>query len=330
MEYRTFGSTGLKVSSIGFGAWGIGGAAMAGDTPIGWGRTEDTVSIQALQHAFEQGINFFDTADFYGLGRSETLIGEVFANSPNVVIASKVGHRLDNHGKIFLDYSREHILRSCEKSLIRLRRDTIDFYQLHTAKVADLENGECIEAMEQLVAAGKIRHWGLSLNTFNPFPEATYMLEKKLGGGFQLVLNIINQRVTPILERAAAGGYGIIARMPLQFGLLTGKFNRSSRFHADDHRSFRLTPAILASSLDVLEKAWPLCEKYGTTKTGLALSFILSFPEVSTVIPGIKTPNQVDLNTSGLVRLSAEDKQFLRSLYQQEFTPVLELMEKAG
>ncbi len=330
MEYRTFGNTALNVSSIGFGAWGIGGAAMAGDIPIGWGRTDDTTSIRALQHAFEQGINFFDTADFYGLGRSETLIGEVFANRPDVIIATKVGHRLDRKGNIYLDYSRDHILRACEKSLIRLQRDTIDFYQLHTAKVADLENGECVEAMEALVAAGKIRYWGLSLNTFNPFPEADFLLNHRLGNGFQLVLNLINQRATAILDRAAAAGFGIIARMPLQFGLLTGKFKRSSRFPDDDHRSFRLTPPILEKAIDALEEAWPLCEKYSTTKTGLALSFILSFPEVSTVIPGIKTPQQVDLNTSGIVQLEEADKRHLRALFRQVFDPVVALMEQTG
>ena len=107
--------------------------------------------------------------------------------------------------------------------------------------------------MESLRASGKIRFWGLSLNTFHPEPEADFLMERGLGHGFQLVLNIINQCAVPLLAKAAAKGYGIIARMPLQFGLLSGKFSRASTFPPDDHRAFRLTPAILEQSLPALE-----------------------------------------------------------------------------
>lgn len=331
MEYRTFGNTDLKVSAVGFGAWGIGGASMAGETPIGWGSTDDATSIAALQRAYERGINFFDTADFYGLGRSETLIGEVFGNQSDVVIATKVGHRLTEKGEIYTDYRGDYIREACEKSLVRLQRDAIDFYHLHTAKVEDLEKGDCVETMEALVREGKIRYWGISINTFHPEPEAEYVLNHQLGNGFQLVLNILNQRAVPLLGKMAAAGYGVIARMPLQFGLLTGKFDLASRFDQNDHRSFRLTPGVLRETLSALEPAWKLCEKYGITKAGLALSFVLSFPEVSTVIPGIKTPRQADLNTSDIVELAAEDKQQLQDLFKKEFRDsVMPVLEGAG
>ncbi|MFO8029616.1 MAG: aldo/keto reductase [Cyclonatronaceae bacterium] len=323
MNYRPFGKTGLNVSEVGFGAWGIGGPAMAGDIPIGWGDVDDSTSIRALKEAHEQGVNFYDTADFYGFGHSEELIGQVFGNRDDVIIASKVGHRLKDDGTIWTDYSREHILDSCEASLRRLRRDALELYQLHTAKVPDLENGECIEAMEQLRREGKIRNWALSLNTFDPFPEADYMLEHQLGDGFQLVFNILNQEALTILDRAHREGMGIIARMPLQFGVLTGKFTRETRFAPDDHRSFRLTPEILSDTLDALEPVWPLAEKYGLTKTGLAMSFILSFEAVSTVIPGIKTPEQARKNTESIVKLSDEDRDYLVSLYKDSFRPIL-------
>jgi aryl-alcohol dehydrogenase-like predicted oxidoreductase len=331
MEYRSFGNTDLKVSAVGFGAWGIGGASMAAETPIGWGSTDDETSIAALRRANDRGINFYDTADFYGLGRSETLIGEVFGNRSDVVIATKVGHRLTEKGEIFMDYSGAYIREACEKSLVRLQRDAIDYYQLHTAKIKDLKDGDCIEAMETLGREGKIRYWGVSLNTFHPVPEAEYMLTHELGHGFQLVLNILNQRAAPLLRKMAAAGYGVIARMPLQFGLLTGKFDAATRFEKNDHRSFRLTPEVLRQTLSALQPAWELCEKYGITKAGLALSFALSFPEVSTVIPGIKTPRQADLNTSDIVDLDPADKGALQQLFEKQFrAELMPVLERAG
>lgn len=331
MEYRPFGNTDLKVSAVGFGAWGIGGAAMAGRIPIGWGNTKDETSIAALRHAYERGINFYDTADFYGLGRSEKLIGQVFGNRSDVVIATKVGHRLNPKGEIFTDYSGAHIRDACEQSLVRLQRDSIDFYQLHTAKIKDLERGDCVGTMEELVREGKVRYWGVSLNTFRPEPEAEYVLSHKLGSGFQLVLNLLNQNAVPLLAKMSAAGYGIIARMPLQFGLLTGKFDAATRFDQNDHRSFRLTPEVLRETLAALQPAWGLCEKYSISKAGLALSFILSFPEVSTVIPGIKNAHQADLNTSDIVALDPADKQLLQRLFEEQWqTQLMPVLEQTG
>jgi aryl-alcohol dehydrogenase-like predicted oxidoreductase len=215
--------------------------------------------------------------------------------------------------------------------LRRLQRDTIDYYQLHAARMAHLQNGECIEAMEQLQQQGKIRYWGLSLNTFNPQPEADFLMQNGYGHGFQLVFNIINQRAWQLMEQAGQKGYGIIARMPLQFGLLTGKFAANATFSEDDHRHFRLTPAILQHTLQVLEeKVWPLAAREQMSPTALALSFILSHPQISTVIPGIRTPEHVASNTAGLRQLGEDTLQELRSLRDKEWIPVLELMEKAG
>ena len=147
----------MLISRVGFGAWGIGGPVMAGDIPIGWGKTDDKTSIKALEKAYNLGINFFDTADFYGLGHSETLIGNTFGNTSNVNIATKVGHRLLKKGSIVLDYSFKHIVSACEASLKRLKRETIDYYQLHSAKMEHLHDGECIEAMIKLKEHGKRR-----------------------------------------------------------------------------------------------------------------------------------------------------------------------------
>src|SRR2546423_975599 len=260
MNHRKFGKTDLQVSEIGFGAWAIGGEALVGEIPIGWGNTDDTTSEQAIQAAIRAGINFFDTADFYGLGHSEQLLGKLLAGHKEIILASKVGHRSIND-QIVLDYSRNYILLACENSLKRLKREAIDYYQLHSARLEHLENGECVEAMELLKKQGKIRYWGLSLNTFHPQPEAEYMIRNGIGDGFQLVFNLINQRALNLLKPASEAGFGLIARMPLQFGLLTGKLNPDSKFHQGDHRSFRLTPEILKKTLRMLnEKIWPETE----------------------------------------------------------------------
>ena len=330
MQYRKFGNTELTVSEIGFGAWAIGGNAKVGDTPIGWGKADDETSKKAIHAAIDAGIHFFDTADFYGLGHSEKILGEVLKENKSVIIATKVGHRNIDE-KIVLDYSKEYIVRACEESLKRLQRDVIDYYQLHSARMQHLQQGECIEAMELLKQQGKIRYWGLSLNTFSPDEEANFLMERNLGNGFQLVFNLINQLAVNTIRKANKHGYGIIARMPLQFGLLTGKFTAETKFEKDDHRNFRLTPEIIQSTLKVLkEKVWPTGEKEHLNKTQLALSFILSFKEISTIIPGIRTPEHVVQNTTGLKLLSKEHLELLQSLSETDWKQVVELMRKQG
>ncbi|HET9431158.1 MAG TPA: aldo/keto reductase [Chitinophagaceae bacterium] len=329
MQYRKFGSTDLLVSEIGFGAWAIGGGAMIGQTAIGWGDVNDDISIDAIQTSLDQGINFFDTADIYGLGHSEELLGKTIGKNKDIIIATKVGN-VSREEQFTFDYSREHILKACEASLVRLRRDTIDYYQLHTARLQHLEQGDCIEAMQQLKKEGKIRYWGVSLNTFNPAREAEYLLQNNLGNGFQLVLNMINQRALPLLKPAAEKGYGIIARMPLQFGLLTGKFDLEAVFAVNDHRKSRLTPAVIQATNKALEPVWLLCEKYACTKTQLALSYILSYPEVATIIPGIRTATQAKENTSGFISLDPEDRNLIEKIGRTELMQVMELILQHG
>ena len=329
MQYRKFGHTDLQVSAVGFGAWAIGGGAMVGSTPIGWGDTDDTTSKAAIQAALDAGINFFDTADIYGLGHSETLLGRTLAGRQDVVIATKVGNVARN-GQFTTDYTKDYILEACEASLKRLNREAIDYYQLHTAKISHLEQGDCLEAMQQLQQQGKVRYWGISLSTFNPAPEAEYFMSRHIGYGFQLVLNIINQRALKLVREAGAKGYGVIARMPLQFGLLTGKFNGGTSFAPNDHRLNRLTPDVINSSTEALQPVWDLCKAYDTTKTGLALSFILSYPEVSTVIPGIRTKAQVKDNTTGIVPLKKEDRELIETLGDTSFAEVMRLIEQKG
>jgi aryl-alcohol dehydrogenase-like predicted oxidoreductase len=329
MKYRRFGKTELMVSEIGFGAWAIGGNAIVGNTPIGWGDTDDKESEAALSAALEAGINFFDTADFYGLGHSEELIGKIISPKKDAIIATKVGHR-DIDGKIVLDYSAKYIKAACEKSLKRLKREAIDYYQLHSARMEHLEQGECIQAMEELKKEGKVRYWGLSLNTFHPEPEANFLIKNNYGDGFQLVFNLINQRATDVMKSASRAGYGLIARMPLQFGLLTGKFDNGANFKTGDHRTFRLTPDVIEKSRRILhENVWCKADELQLSKTSMALSYVLSHPEISVVIPGIRNVRQVYENTADLRLLETDLVNELDNL-KSEWRSVVEMMEKLG
>lgn len=329
MKYRKFGNTDLLVSEIGFGAWAIGGGAMIGNTAIGWGDADDIASINAIHKAIDSGINFFDTADIYGLGHSENLLGKTISNNNEVIIATKVGN-VSRNELFTVDYSKEYILEACQASLKRLRREVIDYYQLHSARIQHLQNGECIEAMQKLQQEGKIRYWGISLNTFDPIPEAEFFIENRIGNGFQLVLNLLNQKTLPLIKRSSENGYGVIVRMALQFGLLTGKFDKEVNFPANDHRKNRLTKEVIDVSNNALMPVWDLCEKYNCSKTELALSYILSYPEVSTIIAGIRTAEQVELNTTGLIQLDKLDMEMMEQIGKNEFVEVMRLIQQQG
>jgi len=329
MNYRKFGNSDLVVSEIGFGAWAIGGGAMIGNTAIGWGDADDEISVNAIHAALDAGINFFDTADIYGLGHSEELLGKTISKRKDVLIATKAGN-VSRNDQFTVDYSKKYVLEACEASLKRLKREAIDYYQLHTARIQHLENGECIEAMRQLQQEGKIRYWGISLNTFDPIPEAAFFIGNKIGNGFQLVLNLLNQKALPVLQMAAHHGYGIIVRMALQFGLLTGKFDNEVHFSSNDHRKNRLTKEVIDTSNKALMPVWDLCKKYNCSKTELALSYILSYPGMSTIIAGIRTAEQVQLNTSGLFQLENEDIKTIERLGETEFVTVMKLIQRQG
>ncbi|HET8798149.1 MAG TPA: aldo/keto reductase, partial [Thermoanaerobaculia bacterium] len=166
MHYRKLGNTDITVSEIGFGAWAIGGATDMAGTPLGWGRTSDDESLAAIRRARELGVTFFDTADSYGFGRSESLLGIVLSRRrQDVVIATKVGNVRDAEGKLRKDFTPRHISHAVDGSLKRLRTDYIDLYQLHNPSLEDLFRDEIHEAMDRLQDVGKIRYWGVSVTT---------------------------------------------------------------------------------------------------------------------------------------------------------------------
>jgi aryl-alcohol dehydrogenase-like predicted oxidoreductase len=299
MQYRTLGSTGLEVSEIGFGAWAIGGASEAAGTPWGWGDVPEADAIATVQRARDLGVNFFDTADVYGSGRSEEILGKALASDWNkVFVASKVGNVV-KHGKSAKDWSREHIMRACEASLRRLKKDTIDLYQLHNPSAYDIRHSDWPETLELLHKHGKIRFFGVSV--FLP-EDAVAVLGRGKGHAIQLAYNALRlemeDEVLPLAQRKAMG---IIARVPLYYGILTGKFKPDTAFPKDDHRSHTLPPQTMAELVPRAERLREfagIAPDDGESFGKWSLKFALSNPAISTVIVGARTPQQAERNCS--------------------------------
>ncbi len=233
MQYRELGRTGIRVSAIGFGGWAIGGAAEASGAPLGWGRTSDDESLAAIRRARELGVTFYDTADSYGFGRSESLLGIVLSRyRQDVVIATKVGVVRTSTGDLKKDFSRQHIFHAVDGSLKRLRTDYIDLYQVHNPTLQELRREEIQEAMERLQDAGKVRFWGVSVSTPE---EGVQVVQHGWAHALQVLYNVLNQSpANELFPLAKEKGYGVIARVPLASGLLTGKFRIDSLFASDE------------------------------------------------------------------------------------------------
>jgi len=297
MNYRTLGRTGLTVSEVGFGGWAIGGPFTLGkELQAGWGVVDDSQSIKALETAFDLGVTFYDTADVYGWGHSEELIGKVFKNKRDkVVIATKVGNKIDDNGDWVKDFSRDFVLQAVEASLKRLQTDYIDFYQLHSPFMDFEFTGETFDVFEDLKKQGKIRFYGTSVTEPS---QGIVIANLNKGDGFQVVYNILErqpeQELFPLcLEK----NISIIARSPLDFGFLTGKFSKGVTFSKDDHRS-NLKREEIDARIEKVERIKSLFEKSSKRMARIALQFILNKREVSVVIPGAKTAEQVRDNAA--------------------------------
>ncbi len=297
MLYRKLGSTGISVSEIGFGGWAIGGATEVGGVPVGWGKTSDDESLAAIRKAYEVGVNFFDTADVYGFGRSESLLGIVLARRrPDVVIATKVGNVRTSTGEHLKDFSKKHIFFAVDGSLKRLRTDYIDLYQLHNPTLADLRREEAQEAMEMLQTSGKIRCWGVSIS----LPEdGLEIIRKRWGYTLQVLFNVLNQAPAKQLFPAAKEAkYGIIARVPLASGLLTGKYHPDTTFAANDVRQNFLTPRRMEEVSERVDEVKGIVAGTTKTLTDAALRFVLDDKAVSCTIPGARNAHQAALNAA--------------------------------
>ena len=303
MQYKQLGSRGPLVSTIGFGAWAIGG--------VHWGKTEDEVSIRALHAAIDQGVTLIDTADVYGFGHSEELIARVIRDrgKENLVIATKAGSDFynpdpsddDGYGAISPNYSKEYLIEAAEKSLTRLQVDALDILQLHSPELSILERDEPWMALEKLKKDGKIKHAGLSIKSFEETKQAPLLdLHHDILDCIQVRYNLLEREAEDLLfPKAMEHGIGVIVRIPLLFGLLTGKFDRNSQFGEDDHRRMNLSAKKLDSSLEDLEGHQILFDRYKEqSKTQVSLRFAISHPACHTAIPGAKTAKQVQENCS--------------------------------
>lgn len=301
MKYTQLGKRGPKVSTIGFGAWAIGG--------MNWGKTDDDVSKNALHEALDQGVTFIDTADVYGFGHSEKLIAEVIAErgKGDVIIGTKAGNDFYNanaddeagYGPIRQTYDKKYIIFAAEQSLKRLNVDALDILQLHSGDLEKLDRDEPWEALEKLKQDGKIRHAGWSIQSFQETNQA-FILDQyhSIIDTIQVRYNLLEREAeNTLFPKAVEYGIGVIVRIPILFGLLTGKFSRDSRFNDEDHRHMNLSPEKLNGYLTDLEKVSPLYKRYpDQSMAQISLRFCLSHSVCHVAIPGAKTPRQVGEN----------------------------------
>ena len=303
MQYKKLGARGPLVSTIGFGAWAIGG--------VHWGKTDDEISKQALHAAIDHGVTLIDTADVYGFGHSEELIAEVIKDrgKDKLVIATKAGSDFynadpaddDGYGAITPNYSEQYLIGAAEKSLKRLQVEALDILQLHSPELSLLERDEPWLALEKLKRDGKIKHAGLSVKSFEESKQAQLLdLHHDILDCIQVRYNLLEREAEDVLfPKALEHGIGVIVRIPLLFGLLTGKFDRKSKFGEDDHRRMNLSAEKLDAYLKDLEGRQQLFDKYkDQSKTQVSLRFAISHPACQTAIPGAKTPQQVLENCS--------------------------------
>jgi myo-inositol catabolism protein IolS len=307
MRYRTLGKTNLKVSEIGFGTWAIGGPARLGPKEIGWGDVDDAVALRTLEACPDLGINFIDTADVYGGGHSEELIGKAFKDRRSeVVICSKGGNVGFSESGFVKDFSREWIKKVCEESLKRLKTDYIDVYLYHTPSGNLNYTPEEFETLEELKREGKIRYGGVSIG---PIEDGIKFLECGCGEVTEVAYNILQRNPEgELLPGCQKNEVGVIIREPLCSGFLTGKFTSEVTFPTNDVRS-SLSREVIAQRVESVEKLRGLLADSSRTLAQLALRFCLSSNAVSVVIPGAKTPEQLRENAtaSELGPLSSEE-----------------------
>jgi len=318
MKYREFGSTGWKVSSISFGAWAIGGS---------WGSVDDAESVAALHKAIDLGVNFIDTADVYGDGRSERLISEVLKErSEDILVATKAGRRLDPHTAS--GYNRENLTAFIERSLINLDVEALDLVQLHCPPTEVYYMPETFGVLDDLMQAGKIKHYGVSVEKVE---EALKAIEFPNVKSVQIIFNIFRQRPADLFFKLAQEKQvAVLARVPLSSGMLTGKITAETKFEEDDHRKFNrygqafdkgetFSGVDFNLSLQAVEELRSLVPA-GWTMAQFALRWILMFDAVTCAIPGAKRPSQAQQNMTAadLPSLSPQTMAQVRSIYEQK------------
>jgi aryl-alcohol dehydrogenase-like predicted oxidoreductase len=324
MQQRVLGRTGLRVSSISFGAWAIGSS---------WGPVDDRESMAALHAAIDAGVNFIDTADVYGDGHSERLVARLRKERPGdrIAVATKAGRRLP--AQTPGGYTRENLTAWIDRSLANLETHTLDLLQLHCPHPAVYDRPEVFGILDDLTAAGKIRHYGVSVETVD---EALKAIRYPNVATVQIIFNIFRMKpVEPFFAEAAARNVGIIARVPLASGLLTGKLRSDSIFDATDHRAFNregqafdkgetfsgVPYSVALAAVDELRPLVPAT----ATMAQFALRWILMFDAVTCAIPGARTPAQAidNARAADLPPLPADTMARVRAIYDARLRPIV-------
>lgn len=323
MNYRLLGRTGWRVSEISFGAWAIGGF---------WGKVSDDDSLAALHAAVDSGVNFIDTADVYGDGRSERLIARLRkTRKEEIIVATKAGRRLPR--QTVAGYSRQNLTAWVEDSLRNLSAEAIDLLQLHCPPTELYSHAEVFGILDELVRAGKIRYYGVSVEKVE---EALQAIEHPNVQTVQIIFNCFRQRPAEVFfPKAEQKQVGILARVPLASGLLTGKLRPDSQFAADDHRNFNRHGELFdvgetfsgvdydrgLKAVDELRRLLPA----GVSMSQFALRWILMFNAATCAIPGGKQPEQVTENcgASALAPLTRETMARVERIYDEEIRPLV-------
>ncbi len=321
MKLRELGKTGWKVSEVSFGAWAVGGT---------WGPVDDSESLLAMHRAVDMGVNFFGTADVYGDGRSERLLRQLRSErSETLYIATKAGRRLNPH--VADGYTSANLTAFVDRSLHNLGTEAIDLLQLHCPPTDVYFRPEVFEALERLVEQGKLRYYGLSVERAE---EALKAMEYPNVQSIQIIFNIFRQRPAGLVFREAkARQIGILARLPLSSGMLTGKMTPDTKFSEDDHRAFNREGAAFdkgetfsgvpyAVGLEAVEEVRRLLPE-GYSMAQFALKWILMYDAVTCAIPGAKTVPQATDNfgASNLPDLNERTMHSLTSLYRSKIAP---------
>ena len=318
MQYRNLGRTGFDVSTVSFGAWAIGGA---------WGSVDDTESMAALHKAIDVGVNFIDTADVYGDGHSERLIANLKKERQETIfVATKAGRRLNPH--VASGYNRENLTAFVERSLKNLKTETLDLLQLHCPPTEVYYMPETFGVLDDLVQQGKLQHYGVSVEKVE---EALKAIEFPNVKTVQIIFNIFRQRPADLFfKEALRKQVGVIVRVPLASGLLTGKMKANTTFEADDHRAFNrqgeafdrgetFAGVDYETGLQVVEELKALVP-VGWTMPQFALRWILMHEAVSCVIPGAKNPRQAEDNAKAadLPEISPEVMEKISEIYREK------------
>jgi aryl-alcohol dehydrogenase-like predicted oxidoreductase len=321
MKYRRLGKTNFEVSEVSLGTWQLGEA---------WGSVSDEDAVRVLQAALDHGINFFDTADVYGDGRSERYIAQVLAkHKEKIYVATKAGRRLQPHTAD--GYNRKNLTAFVERSLTNLKRDTLDLLQLHCPPTEVYYRPEVFAGLEELKRAGKILHYGVSVEKVE---EALKAIEYPGVATVQIIFNIFRQRPKELFfPMAQTRDIGILVRLPLASGLLGGKINKNTQFSSDDHRSynrygerFDRGETFSGVDFDVALRAVEQVRRLvpaNVSMAAFAMRCILQHVEVSCVIPGARNADQVIENAraSNLPPLSPEQMEVLTKIYQDQIRP---------